>query len=158
MTLPSEAMDRLEIELPEPAQPAFNYVPAVVHAEQILVSGQLPKEGGEVQIHGRLGGDVDQEEGRKAARLCVLQGLAVAAAAAGGLDRIERVLRVTGYVASEPNFYEQPRIVDAASDLLGEVFGEYGRHARSAVGVTALPRNAPVELEFIFALRQGEQG
>lgn len=156
MTLPSERMNRLEIELPEPAQPAFNYVPAVVHGGQILVSGQLPKEGGEVRIRGRLGSDVELEEGRKAARVCVLQGLAVAAAAAGGLDHVEKVLRVTGYVASSPDFYEQPRVVDAASELLREVFGEDGRHARSAVGVAALPRNAPVELEFVFALRQGD--
>lgn len=158
MILPSEALARLGVELPEPAQPAFNYVPAVVYASQILVSGQLPKEEGEVQVHGRLEDDLDQEQGRNAARVCVLQGLSVAAAAAGGLDRIERVLRVTGYVASSQDFYEQPRVIDAASDLLGEVFGECGRHVRSAVGVAALPRNAPVEIEFIFTLRQGEQG
>ena len=151
---PSENIERLQLELPEPAEPAFNYVPVVVHGGLVFVSGQLPKQGGEVLIQGQVGAEVDVEAAQEAARVCTLQGLAVAAEALGGLDEISRVIRVTGYVASADGFYEQPRVIDAASELLTNIFGEHGRHARSAVGVAALPRNAPVEIEFVFARRE----
>ncbi|QBI18423.1 RidA family protein [Egibacter rhizosphaerae] len=151
MPTPTERLAELGLQLPEPAKPSFNYVPVAVHGDLAFVSGQLPKEEGEVRITGRVGEDADLEEARTAARICVLQGLAVTADALGGLDRIRRVVRVTGFVASAEGFHGQPKVVDAASDLLAEVFGDAGRHARSAVGVAELPRDAPVELEFIFS-------
>lgn len=144
----------LGLALPEPARPVFNYLPVVVWSDVAYVSGQLSRVDGEVRVTGRVGETVTLEQAREAARLCVLQALAVLAQALGSLDRIDRVLKVTGFVASARDFVEQPKVVDAASDLLVELFGESGRHARSAVGVAALPRNSPVEIELIVALRK----
>src|SRR5689334_14777990 len=138
-TSPSQRLVELGLELPEPAVPSFDYVPVTEHAGVLYVSGQLPKEDGEVRITGTVGADVSVERAQRAAQICVLQGLSCAAAHVGGVDRIERVLRVTGFVASTPDFHDQPRVIDAASTLLGQIFGEDGRHARSAVGVAALP-------------------
>ncbi|HLU56074.1 MAG TPA: RidA family protein [Pseudonocardia sp.] len=154
--LPSTRLARLGIALPEPATPSFDYVPVTDHAGVLYVSGQLPKEDGEVRITGTVGADIDVERAQEAARICVLQGIACAAAHVGSVDALDRVLRVTGFVASAPGFHDQPRVVDAASELLGRIFGEKGRHARSAVGVAALPRRAPVEIEFILTARTPE--
>jgi enamine deaminase RidA (YjgF/YER057c/UK114 family) len=144
----------LGIILPPLAAPAFDYVPAVVHGGLVWISGQLPRAAdGSLPHLGRLGEDVDVETARKAAELCALQALAALRAAAGSLDRVERAIKVTGFVASAPGFVEQPKVIDAASNLLGRVFGEAGRHARSAVGVAMLPRGVPVEIEFVFALK-----
>ena len=153
MSTPTARLSELGLELPPAAKPAFDYVPVTVHHDVMYVSGQLPKVGGDVQITGAVGGDVDVDAGRRAAEICVLQGLACAAEHLGDLDRVERVLRVTAFVASAPGFYEQPRVADAASELLGRIFAEAGRHARSAVGVLALPRNSPVEVELILGVR-----
>jgi len=145
----------LGITLPALAAPAFDYVPAVVHGGLVWISGQLPRAAdGSLPHLGRLGEDVDVETARKAAELCALQALAALRAAAGSLDRVERAVKVTGFVASAPGFVEQPKVIDAASNLLGKVFGEAGRHARSAVGVAMLPRGVPVEIEFVFALKE----
>jgi enamine deaminase RidA (YjgF/YER057c/UK114 family) len=152
MTTPSRRLAELNLRLPAAAVPAFDYVPATVHGDLMFVSGQLPKEGGEVRVTGTVGAGVTIAEARRAAEVCVLQGLACAAEHLGGLDRVARVLRVTGYVASTPDFHDQPRVVDAASELLGRIFAEEGRHARSAVGVIALPRMSPVEVELILAV------
>lgn len=144
----------LGFRLPPVPKPAFEYVPVTFHAGLAWVSGQLPRdEAGGLPVLGRLGDDVTVEHGRRAAELCALQGIAAVRDAVGSLDRVERVLKVTGFVASAPGFAEQPKVVDAASSLLGRVFGEAGRHARSAVGVAMLPRNVPVEIEFVFAIR-----
>ena len=143
----------LGIALPTPAVPAFQYVPVVMHERLVFVSGQLPREGDEVRIVGKVGGDVSIERAQQAARLCILQGLACLKQALGSLDRIERILKVTGFVASAPMFNQQPKVIDAASELLGQIFGESGRHARSAIGIAELPRNACVEIEMIVALR-----
>jgi enamine deaminase RidA (YjgF/YER057c/UK114 family) len=144
----------LGIALPPVAAPAFDYVPAVVHGGLVWVSGQLPRAAdGTLPILGRLGEEVDAGAGRRAAELCALQALAVLRATAGSLDAVARAVKVTGFVASAPGFVEQPKVIDAASNLLGEVFGEAGRHARSAVGVAMLPRGVPVEIEFVFALK-----
>jgi enamine deaminase RidA (YjgF/YER057c/UK114 family) len=144
----------LGITLPALAAPAFDYVPAVVHGGLVWISGQLPRAAdGSLPHLGRLGEDVDVETARKAAELCALQALAALRAAAGSLDRVERAIKVTGFVASAPGFVEQPKVIDAASNLVGRVFGEAGRHARSAVGVAMLPRGVPVEIEFVFALK-----
>lgn len=147
---PSQRLERLGLQLPEAAPASFDYIPVKQFGQVLYVSGQLPKQGGEVLITGRCGADVSLEEAQAAAEVCVLQGLACAAEAAGGLDNIAGVLRVTGFVSSTADFHDQPKVLDAASSLLRKVFGESGRHARSAVGVAALPRRAPVEIEFIF--------
>jgi enamine deaminase RidA (YjgF/YER057c/UK114 family) len=141
------------LELPEAASPSFNYVPVTVHRGVAYVSGQLPKVGGEVRVTGKLGAEVDLETAQGEARICILQGLACLRAELGTLDRVERVLKVNGYVASAPGFDAQPKVIDAASELLVTVFGEAGRHARAAVGVAELPRNAAVEIDMIVAVR-----
>ena len=124
----------------------------VVHDGVARTSGQLPRIQGTLTCLGRLGDDVSVEEGRAAAAVCALNALAVLEAALGSLDRIERVLTVTGYVASAPDFHEQPTVVDGASRVLADVFGEAGRHTRSAIGVAALPRGGAVEIEVSVAL------
>lgn len=142
----------LGLRLPEPAKPSFNYVPVTVHGGVAYVSGQLPKEGGEVRIVGKVDGDVSIEQAQDAARICVLQALACLDDALGSLDRVSKILKIVGFVASSPGFNGQPKVLDAASTLLVEIFGEQGRHARSAVGVAELPRQSPVEIELIVAV------
>jgi enamine deaminase RidA (YjgF/YER057c/UK114 family) len=146
-----QRLAQLGLTLPAPAQPSFNYVPVTTHAGVAYVSGQLPKVDGEVRVHGKVGAQVSLEQAREQARICVLQALACLAAELGDLSRIRRVLKVTGFVASAPGFNEQPKVIDAASDLLVQVLGPEARHARSAVGVAELPRNAAVEIEFVVA-------
>ena len=125
----------------------------VVHDGVARTSGQLPRIAGKLTCLGRLGEDVSVEEGREAAAVCALNALSVLEAALGSLDRVERVLTVTGYVASAPDFHEQPTVVDGASRVLADVFGDAGRHTRSAIGVAALPRRGAVEIEVTVALR-----
>jgi enamine deaminase RidA (YjgF/YER057c/UK114 family) len=146
-------LHELGLTLPEAARPQFNYQPVVVWGDTAYVSGQLPRVDSQVRVTGRVGDTVTVDQAREAARVCVLQALAVLRQALGSLDRIERVLKVTGFVASAPDFVDQPRVLDAASDLLVEIFGEAGRHARSAVGVAVLPRNSPIEIELVVALK-----
>lgn len=146
-------LKELGLTLPEAASPSFNYTPVVVWRDVAYLSGQLPKVGGEVLWKGKVPTDVPMELAQESARVCVLQALACLKHHLGSLDRIERVLRMTGYVASSPDFAEQPRVIDGASDLLTAIFGENGRHARSAVGVAELPRRSPVEIELIVALK-----
>jgi enamine deaminase RidA (YjgF/YER057c/UK114 family) len=141
------------IALPEAASPSFNYVPVTVHRRVAYVSGQLPKVEGDIRVRGKVGATVSLATARGEARLCILQALACLRQALGSLDRIERILKVTGYVASAPGFNDQPKVLDAASDLLVEIFGEAGRHARAAVGVAELPRDAAVEIEMVVACR-----
>ena len=144
-------LQELGVTLPEAAAPSFNYVPVTLHQGVAYVSGQMPKIDGEVRVTGKVGAEVDVETAREQARVCILQGLACLRDALGSLDGIERILKITGYVASAPGFNAQPKIIDAASDLLVEIFGEAGRHARAAVGVAELPRNACVEIEMTVA-------
>jgi enamine deaminase RidA (YjgF/YER057c/UK114 family) len=151
--LVEEKLKQLGLLLPPPAEPSFQYVPVTVHAGVAYVSGQLPKENGEVRITGKVGDGVKVETAQSAAHICILQGLRCLKTAIGSLDNVERILKVTGFVASAPGFNQQPRVIDAASNLLIELFGEHGRHARTAVGVSELPRNAPVEIEMIVAVR-----
>src|SRR3954471_11025053 len=125
----------------------------VVHDGTARTSGQLPRIDGQLTCLGVLGADVTVEEGYEAAKVCALNALAVLRASLGSLDRIERILTVTGYVASAPSFDQQPAVVDGASHVLHAVFGDAGRHTRSAVGVAALPRGGAVEIEVIAAVR-----
>jgi enamine deaminase RidA (YjgF/YER057c/UK114 family) len=139
--------------LPPAAEPAFQYVAVTVHGDIAYVSGQLPKVDGAVRLTGKVGADVTLEQAQDAARICILQGLSCLTEALGRSDRIARILKVTGFVASAPGFNDQPKVLDAASFLLVDALGDAGRHARSAVGVAELPRNAPVEIEMIVAIR-----
>jgi enamine deaminase RidA (YjgF/YER057c/UK114 family) len=141
----------LGIVLPEAAAPSFNYVPVTLHKGVAHVSGQMPKIDGEVRVFGKVGNEVDLETAREQAQICILQGLSCLRAALGSLDRVERILKINGFVASAPGFNAQPKVIDAASDLLVQVFGDAGRHARAAVGVAELPRNAAVEIEMTVA-------
>jgi enamine deaminase RidA (YjgF/YER057c/UK114 family) len=149
---PSERLRRLGLELPAAAAPSFDYVPALREGSLLYVAGQLPKEDGEVRITGRCGDEVDVAAAQRAAEICTLQGIACAAEHVGGVDHVGGVLRVTGFVASAPDFHDQPRVLDACSGLLRQVFGEPGQHVRSAVGVASLPRRSPVEIEFVFTV------
>ena len=147
-----ERLKRLGVILPAAANPAANYVPAVHHNGLIFVSGQLPIGTEGVTCRARLGRDVSLEAATKAARLCAINILAQAKAILGGdLERIERVLRITAFVASSPQFTEQHLVANGASDFLVEALGERGRHARAAVGVASLPLNAAVEIDAFIA-------
>lgn len=146
-------LKQLGIVLPDAASPSFNYVPVMLHRGVAYVSGQMPKVDGEVRVFGKVGAEVDLETARGEARICILQGLACLRLALGSLDRIEQIIKINGFVASAPGFNAQPKVLDAASDLLAEIFGEPGRHARAAIGAAELPRNAAVEIEMTVAYR-----
>jgi len=141
----------LGIALPEAAAPVAAYVPVVVAGGLAHVSGQLPFVGGRL-VTGRLGEDVSLEEGAAAARACALMILAQVKAALGSLDRVERVVKLGAFVNSAASFTDQPKVANGASELMAEVFGDAGRHARSAVGVPVLPLGAAVEVDAILAL------
>ena len=151
----SNRLQTLGIELPAPREPAFSYSAVVIDNGLAWVSGQLPWLDGSNSLvySGRLGEHVNVTEGKSCARACILNGLAVLEETSGSLDRIERVVKLVGYVASAKDFHEQPAVIDAASNLLVEIFGDAGTHARSAVGVAQLPRGAPVEIELVVRLR-----
>jgi enamine deaminase RidA (YjgF/YER057c/UK114 family) len=140
------------IVLPIPATPAANYVAFVIEGGLLTVSGQLPMESGVVAVKGKLGAGVDLDEGQRAARLCAINILAQAQAALGDLGRIRRCVRLGGFVASTPDFVEQHKVVNGASDLIAGILGDAGRHARAAVGVPSLPLDAAVEVEALFAI------
>ena len=140
----------LGLQLPVASKPLASYVPAVVSGDLLFTSGQLPMVDGALPATGKVGAEVDADAARLYARQCVLNGLAAARGAIGSLDRITRVVKVVGFVASDPSFTGQPGVINGASELLAEIFGEAGQHARSAVGVAVLPLDAPVEVEFLF--------
>ena len=137
----------LGFNLPEIVAPIASYVPAKQVGNLIFTSGQLPMVKGELISTGLLGKEIEIEEGIRAAQVCTLNGLAAIKGLIGDLDQIKQIVRVVGYVASNPNFSQQPAVVNGASNLLLEIFGEAGKHARSAVGMVALPLNASVEIE-----------
>jgi enamine deaminase RidA (YjgF/YER057c/UK114 family) len=146
---PEARLAELGLTLPEVARPLAAYVPAVRTGSYVYVSGQLPMVNGELPATGKVGAEVDVAQAKALARVCALNALAAAAAAAGGLAAITRIVKVTGFVASASDFTDQPLVVNGASELLVEVLGDAGRHARSAVGVAVLPRDTPVEVELI---------
>ena len=150
---PTERLAELGLTLPPVATPQAAYVPAVRTGAYVYVSGQVPVVDGKLPATGKVGAEVSPADAAGLARICVLNAIAAAAAAAGGLDRIRRIVKVVGFVASAPGFNGQPLVVNGASELLIEVFGEDGRHARSAVGVAELPLDAPVEVELIAEVR-----
>jgi len=150
---PTERLAELGLTLPPVATPQAAYVPAVRTGAYVYVSGQVPVVDGKLPATGKVGAEVSPADAAGLARICVLNAIAAAAAAAGGLDRIRRIVKVVGFVASAPGFNGQPLVVNGASELLIEVFGEEGRHARSAIGVAELPLDAPVEVELIAEVR-----
>jgi enamine deaminase RidA (YjgF/YER057c/UK114 family) len=150
---PAERLAALGLTLPPVAQPLAAYVPAVRSGTTVYTAGQLPVVDGQLLSTGKVGAEVGAAEAAALARTCALNALAAAASVAGGLSAITRVIKLTGFVASAPGFTGQPQVVNGASELLLEVFGEAGRHARSAVGTAVLPLDAPVEVELIVEIR-----
>ena len=148
-TSPESRLEELGINLPATPTPAGAYVPATRAGNLVFTAGQLPLEAGELNVRGKVGDTVGVGEAREAARLCAMNALAAASTQTGGVDGITRIVKVTGFVASAPGFNEQPQVINGASEFLGEIFGDAGLHARSAVGVAELPMDAPVEVELV---------
>src|SRR3954447_11527888 len=142
-------LTELGLELPEVVSPVAAYVPAVRSGALVWTSGQLPFVAGSLPATGKVGAAVDAETAKDLARTCALNAIAAIRAEVGDLDRVKRVVKVVGFVASDPSFTGQPSVINGASELLGAVLGDKGLHARSAVGVAALPLDAPVEVELI---------
>jgi enamine deaminase RidA (YjgF/YER057c/UK114 family) len=148
-----ERVKELGFTMPELPKPAFSYVPAVQVGKLVFASGQTPTVAGKLTIQGKLGREVSIEQGQEAARLAVLNCLAEVRGLTGSLDAIVRIVKLNGYVASAAGFTEQPRVINGASTLLEEIFGETGKHARAALGVAELPAGAPVEVEMVVEVR-----
>ncbi len=145
-----ERLIQLGIILPDAPKPVATYVPACLAGDLLFVSGVLPVQNGKVAMTGKLGQELRVEQGYEAARIAVLNALAIVQQELGTLDRVKQVVRMTGHVASALGFSEQPAVINGASDFLVKVFGEKGRHARLALGAAELPLQAPIELELIF--------
>ena len=147
---PEDKLKQLGVQLPEVPTPLGSYVPCVQTGNLVFLSGILPLREGKLTRTGRVGENIRLDEAKDDAKTAVLNALSVLKASIGSLDKVKRCVKITGYVASAPDFTEQPKVLNAASDLIFEIFGEKGRHARAAVGVNVLPLNSPVEIEFIF--------
>ena len=137
------------IVLPDVAKPAGAYVPAVISGNLVFTAGQIPLVAGKLVATGKVGKEITVEQAKDIARVCALNAVAAVKGVLGDLDRVKRIVKVVGFVASEPGFTQQPAVVNGASELLQEIFGDSGIHARSAVGVAVLPLDAPVEVELI---------
>ena len=144
-----EKLKSLNITLPTPPKPAGAYIPVVRSQQMVYVSGQIPIEEGKVAFKGKVPSTQSLEQAQKAAKLCIINALAQLKNELGSLDKIARIVRVSGFVNSEPDFTEQPKVINAASDLLFEVFGEKGQHSRIAIGVASLPLGSTVEIDVI---------
>jgi enamine deaminase RidA (YjgF/YER057c/UK114 family) len=149
MSTPEERLAELGLSVPEVAKPVAAYVPALRSGNYVYTSGQLPMRDGQLITTGKVGAEVSQEEAVECARQCGLNAIAAVKAEVGELSAVKRVVKVVAFVASTPDFTAQPQVANGVSELLGEVFGEAGRHARSAVGVSVLPLDAPVEVELL---------
>ena len=143
-------LEALGLELPPAPKPVASYIPAVRSGHLLFLSGMLPFRNGQLTCTGKVGRELTPDQGSGASRTAVLNALAVARQELGTLDRIKKVVRMVGHVASAEGFVQQPAVINGASDLLVQIFGEAGRHARVAIGVAELPLNAPVELELIL--------
>ncbi|MFG3051428.1 RidA family protein [Kitasatospora sp. NPDC048239] len=155
MSKVEEKLAELGLSLPPVAAPVAAYVPALRSGEFVFTSGQLPMVGGKLPNTGKVGAEVTPEEAKQLAQICALNALAAVKSVIGDLDLIERVVKVVGFVASAADFTGQPGVINGASELLGQVLGEAGVHARSAVGVTVLPLDAPVEVELQVRVKTG---
>ena len=147
-----ERLKSLNITLPNPPKPAGAYIPVVKSDHTVYVSGQIPIEDGKVAFKGKVPSTQSLEQAQSAAKLCAINALAQLKSELGSLDKISRILRVSGFVNSEPDFTEQPKVINAASDLLFEIFGDKGQHSRIAVGVASLPLGATVEIDMIVEI------
>jgi enamine deaminase RidA (YjgF/YER057c/UK114 family) len=143
-------LSELGITLPGVATPVASYVPAMTTGNLLFTAGQLPFVDGQLVRTGKVGTDISASEAAALARICTLNALAAAKATLGSLDRVTRIVKVNGFVASHPDFIGQPQVLNGASEILGEIFGDLGHHARAAVGVAVLPLDAPVEVELIL--------
>lgn len=150
MASASQRMAELGIRMPEVAAPAGAYVPAVASGNLVFTAGQLPFLNGALPATGKVGAEITPEQAKGFAATCALNALAAAETAIGSIDRVTRVVKVVGFVASDPSFSGQPGVINGASELLGQIFGDAGLHARSAVGVAVLPLDSPVEVELIL--------
>lgn len=146
-------LQALGIELPQVPMPVAAYVPAIRAGEFVYTSGQIAIVQGELKYKGKLGRDLTVEEGYRAARICILNALSAVRNVTGSLDAVEQIVKVVGFVNSAAGFTEQPQVINGASELLGEIFGAAGQHARSAVGVSELPLDTAVEVEMIVKLK-----
>ncbi len=154
--MPERRLEELGIQLPQPPQPVASYVPAIKSGNLLFVSGQVPVSDGKLVHEGIVGKNLGVEEAKEAARVCILNALAVVKKELGHLGRVTKIVRLSGYVASTADFTEQPVVINGASDLLVDVFGEEkGKHSRIAVGVASLPLNAPVEIDIIVEFETG---
>ncbi|WP_380158832.1 RidA family protein [Kineococcus sp. R86509] len=149
----TERLAELGLTLPAVAAPVASYVPAVRDGDLVFTSGQLPFVDGQLAVTGKVGGSVDADTAQQLAATCALNAIAAAASVIGSVDDIVQVVKVVGFVASDPSFTGQPGVINGASDLLREVFGDAGQHARSAVGVAVLPLDSPVEVEIVVRVR-----
>ncbi len=147
-----QKLTQLGLELPAPPKPVANYVPVVRTGDLLFLSGVLPSRDGQLIMTGKLGQNLSIDQGMEAARVAVLNGLSIIRQEAGSLDRVKRIVKMVGHIASAPGFTDQPQVLNGASDLLVSLFGDAGRHARVAVGAAELPRQAPVEIELIVEL------
>jgi len=147
-----QKLTQLGLVLPAPPRPVANYVPAVRVGDLLFLSGVLPSRDGQLVMTGKLGQELSIEQGKEASRVAVLNGLSIIRSEAGSLDRVKRIVKMVGHIASAPGFTDQPQVLNGASDLLVSLFGDAGRHARVAVGAAELPRQAPVEIELIIEL------
>ncbi len=145
----NQRINELGIILPQVATPAGAYVPAVVSGNLVFTAGQIPLVDGKLAATGKVGKDLTAEQAKEIARICALNAVAAVKSVIGDLDRVKKVVKVVGFVSSDPSFSQQPAVVNGASELLEQIFGEKGIHARSAVGVAVLPLDAPVEVELI---------
>lgn len=152
MNTVSENLARLGITLPEAPKPVAAYVPSVRSGDTLILSGQIPVKDGKMQYTGRVGAEQTVEAAQEAARICTINALAVGSAGAGGVDALKRVLKVVVYVASTPEFTDQHVVANGASELIRDIFGEAGQHARAAVGVPSLPLGSTVEIDVLFGL------
>lgn len=144
-----QKIQELGLTLPPVAAPAGAYLPAIISGNLVFTAGQIPLVDGKLMATGKIGAELTAEQGKEIAQRCALNAVAAVKSVIGDLDRITRIVKVVGFVASTPDFTAQPTVINGASEFLQEVFGEIGKHARSAVGVAALPLDAPVEIELI---------
>jgi enamine deaminase RidA (YjgF/YER057c/UK114 family) len=147
-----QKLTQLGLALPAPPRPVANYVPVVRTGDLLFLSGVLPSRDGQLIMTGKLGQNLSIDQGMEAARVAVLNGLSIIRQEAGSLDRVKRIVKMVGHIASAPGFTDQPQVLNGASDLLVSLFGDAGRHARVAVGAAELPRQAPIEIELIVEL------
>ena len=148
-----EKIKELGFELPETAKPVAAYIPALISGDLVFTAGQIPFVKGELQYKGKVGAELTLEDGQRAAEICALNCLAAIKGVIGDLNKIERIVKLTVFVNNIDGYGDQPKVANGASELVGQIFGEIGKHARSAVGVNGLPLNAPVEIEMIVKMK-----